>query len=146
MLVYVNNVHITIVYHRIRPQRRKRLFFLQKGNKFFLLNISLCFYTKAAKREKLTCGDQTASGRLLPALVPPSFPAAGLCILRCAVCVDFVLQVTFFFFFCSHLLFVGRERSGGEEEMLRLAPTLPLNKVLRNKLKKKVFCGLMGPC
>lgn len=126
MVVYVNNVHITTAYHRIRPQRKKRLFFCKRETRFFLLNISLCFYTKAAKREKFACGDQTASGRLLPALVPPSFPAAGLCILRCAVCVDFVLRVTFFFLFSfSSALRRAREkrRRGGTAQISSDAPT-----------------------
>lgn len=64
---------------------------------------------------------------LLPGLIPAfqtflklflSFSGApGLCILRCAVCVDFVLRVIFFFYFCFHLLLVGQERKEGEEEV-----------------------------
>lgn len=46
--------------------------------------------------------------------------APGLCILRCAVCVDFVLRVIFFFFFCilfSSALGETREkrRGGGSD-------------------------------
>lgn len=130
IVVYVNNVHITVVHRQIHDHRGGDGSLLQNGKCFFIINISLCFCTKAAKREKFACretytmfacGEQMALDLLLlPGLISaaPAFQtflklflsfsgAPGLCILRCAVCVDFVLRVIFFYF-CFHLLLVGQ--------------------------------------
>lgn len=71
------------------------------------------------------CGEQTGLDPLLlpprrstpwfqtfPRLFPTFSGAPGLCILRCAVSVEFVRRVIFLWvvLFCFHLLFVGRER------------------------------------
>lgn len=53
---HVNNVHITTGYVTAEEET---VLFSQKGNKFFIINISLCFYTKVAKREKFACRETT---------------------------------------------------------------------------------------
>lgn len=55
-LDHVNNVHVTAGY--VTTEEETALF-LQKENKFFIINISLCFYTKVAKREKFACRETT---------------------------------------------------------------------------------------
>lgn len=74
-------------------------------------------------------GEQAAFGRLL-------LGSRSLHSQVCRVCRFCAMSDFFFLFLRSHLLFVGRDRSGGERRTLRLAPDGP-NKVLRNKLKKK---------
>lgn len=66
MVVYVNNVYITVLHRRMTTREETASFAKRKN--VFIINISLCFYTKAAKREKLACRE-TCGEHLLP--VPP---------------------------------------------------------------------------
>lgn len=104
-VVYVNNVHITAEYV---TTEKETAFVLQKGNTFFIINVNLCFYTKAAEREKFACRETTSTRRR--SLVPAVLPAPGLCILRC---VGFVLRVISFFSVFVLILIEGEK---GEEE------------------------------
>lgn len=55
IVVYVNNVHITVVHRRIHDHRGETALFYKTEKVFFIINISLCFCTKAAKRKKFAC-------------------------------------------------------------------------------------------
>lgn len=133
IVVYVNNVHISVVHRRIHDHRGGRRLSFTKRKMFFIINISLCFCTKAAKREKFACretytmfacGEQMALDLLLlPGLISaaPDLSQAVPVVLRgsrslhsqvCRVC-RFCAASDFFLFLFSSALGATREKRRG---------------------------------
>lgn len=120
MVVYVNNVHITVVHRRIRDHRGGNGSFFAKGKQVFYNHHQSVFLYGNDKKSKVGMygndvrlrrpgGLRSPPSRARPRLLPGS---RSLHSQVCRVC-RFCATSVFFPFFRSHLLFVGREGSGG---------------------------------